>query len=423
MNSAFSKSAAGILIATAAALFALSLILAAREDAYSGGESAGPGVNSASAVGYAGMYDVMRRMDLPVKRSAKNPSRDAGSRGVLVAAEPARRFLLGADAGSGVWSDAKRLLFVLPKWRWTVDFQRPSWVSEMSAADLSEARRALAFLTADGSTVFRADAPGTWSTNEFPFSPEISGVVQLLHPSEKMRTLVGDGNGALLAEMTEEDRTIWILADPDVMSNHGFMKGDNAAFMISALNALSRIGNEDFSGKIPIVFDETIHGFVSENDSLLKMMLSFPYAIVAILGVIWVVLLAAAGAGRFGVPERAERAIDFGKARLIDNCARLLDYGGHHAVTLRRYARSAIKETARALHVPEGLSEAETAEVIDRIGRSRNVSVSCSSIMNYLASDEKADRPDIPGLIETARLAHKWKGEISNGPGIHRERH
>jgi hypothetical protein len=423
MNRAFSKSALGILIAAAAALFALSLILAAHEDAFSRGESAGPGVNSASAVGYAGLFDVMRRMDLPVKRSAGNPLRDAGSRGVLVVAEPLRQFTLGSDSGLYRLEDVKRLLFVLPKWKWREDLRNPSWVSHMSPVDIAEAQMTLALVTIDGSMIFRKDAPDTWTTNEFQFSPEISGVAQMLHPSERMRTLVGDGDGALLAEMTEGERTVWILADPDVMSNHGFMKGDNAAFMLSALNSLSKTGNENFRGSVPIVFDETVHGFVSENDSLLKMSMSFPYAIVTALGLIWAVLLAAAGAGRFGAPETPRRAIDFGKAQLIDNGARLLDYGGHHAVTLDRYARSEISEAARGAHVPEGLNAERTAEMIDRIGRARGVSVSCSSIVSRLVSAENTGLSDISGMMEIARLAHKLKGEILDGSGIHRKSH
>ncbi|MDR1514054.1 MAG: hypothetical protein LBS45_00030 [Synergistaceae bacterium] len=423
MNPTFSKSAVGIFIATAAALFALSLILSAGEDNVSRGEAAGPGVNSTSAVGYAGLYDVLRRAGLPVRRSSGGPLRESGDRGTLIVAEPMRQLVLDADSGSYSLEDAKRLLLVLPKWKWTEDSGNPSWVSAMSEAGISEAQMTLALVAIDESLVFRKNAPERWTTNEFQFSPEISGVAQLLHPSAKMKTLAGDGDGALLAEITEEGRTVWILTDPDVMSNHGFMKGDNAAFMISVISSLSKIGNENSGGRTPIVFDETIHGFVSENDSILRMIMRFPYAIVTILGVIWVIMLISAGAGRFGVPETPKRAVDFGKAQLIDNGARMLDYGGHHAVTLGRYARMAISETARALRLLEESDAARTAEWVDRIGKSRNVSVSCSLLLERLARAENAARPDISKMMDIARLTHKWKGEILNESGIHRKRH
>ena len=108
---------------------------------------------------------------------------------------------------------------------------------------------------------------------------------------------------------------------------------------------------------------------------------------------------------------------------MIDNGARLLDYGGHHAVTLDRYARSEISEAARVMHLPEGLNAAQTAEMVDRAGKARNISVSCSSIVSRLASAENAGRSDISGMMEIARLAHKLKGEILNGSGIHSKRH
>jgi len=416
MKPTFSRATIIMFIAAAAALFALTLIFSASEEDIVKGDGAGPGVRSASAVGYAGLYDTLRGMDLPVAASTRDPLREAGSRGTLVVAEPMRAFLYdGYDM-----DDAKRLLLVLPKWEWTRDRDRPSWVSSMRPAAISDAQAALAGITIDGSLVYRENAPEKWTTNEFSFQPRISGVAQMLHPSDGMRTLVGAGDGALVAEISDEGRTVWILTDPDVMANHGITKGDNAAFMANLLVSLSKTGNENYAGRTPIVFDETIHGFKSESDSLLKMMMSFPFAIVTILTFASAVLFAAAGAGRFGVPEKPRRALDFGKVQLIDNSARLLDYGGHHSVTLGRYARMTILEAARALHAPEGLDGRPLAEWADRVGRSRKVSLSCMSILDSLGHPGTKNGSDIPLLVETARKAHQWKGEILNGSSVHR---
>ena len=80
-----------------------------------------------------------------------------------------------------------------------------------------------------------------------------------------------------------------------------------------------------------------------------------------------------AGAGRFGAPLAPGRAPDFGKARLIANGARLLDYAGHHDEVLRRYARRTVRAAARALHAPPGLEAEALTAWLDRVGAARAI--------------------------------------------------
>jgi hypothetical protein len=445
-----------IFIPVAAALFALSLMASSREESGLWGDSAGPGAFSRSAVGYAGCYDVLRHM-LPVMASTRDPLGDAGNRGTLIVAEPNQAHVFLEEGSVYQLEESKRLLLVLPKWRWLPDPDRPEWVSRMVPAPLSQARSVLALVTTRSLPIFRVEPPDDWAINEFSYKPEVSGAVQLLRPSSGMRTLVGVGgveneneneneNGALVAEIAENGRRIWILTDPDVMSNHGIGKGENAAFMVNLVKSLSETGNKNFPGKKTIVFDETVHGFTSgvPGESILETMLSFPFVTVTILTCITAALLALAGAGRFGAPLAPRPALDFGKGQLIDNSARLLDYGGHHAATLDRYVRMTLNETTRAIHAPEGLEgqrlkgqrlegsgglrDDTLAEWADRVGRSRKVLVSCSSILDRLARNPS----DLSNLMETARLAHKWKEEMlkgdigdgsSDGSSANREHH
>jgi hypothetical protein len=256
--------------------------------------------------------------------------------------------------------------------------------------------------------------------NEFPLSPFVDGTVQMLRPASGMKTLVGDGEDALLCEFKDGDRTVWILSDPDVMANHGLWRGQNADFMVRVIKSRSEEGNDGYRGRRAIIFDETLHGYRASADSIIRMMLSFPYAIVTILACVSALLLAASAAGRFGAPAEARPALDFGKALLIDNSARLLDYGGHHSVTLARYVRMTLSDAARAMHAPDGMSERELAEWADRVGNARKASVSCASIFRTV---DDAGRRGTDALTTAARMAHKWKGEILNGYSVRSERH
>jgi hypothetical protein len=415
----FSRRVIILFVAAMTTMFALSLIISANEDSSHMGNGAGPGVYSASAVGYAGFYNLLKTLDIKVSASERDPLSDAGYRGTLIVAEPAIQRIMSGESDSAMkLIEARRLLLVLPKWNWTRDESKPEWVSEMTPAPRNDAEIVLA-LAVFGSSVSRQAAPDAWKVNDIGRSPRIDGAAQLLRLSGDMRAVVGDGENALVAEIAEDGRTVWILSDPDVMSNHGIMKGDNAAFMVSLIEKLSSVGNGDYGGKPAIVFDETVHGYLTRTDSLLKMMLERPFVIVTILLALSALMLVGAGFSRFGAPVAPAPVLDFGKEQLIDNCARLLDYGGHHATVLDRYVRMTINSAARTLHAPNGLSGGRLAEWADTVGRSRGTSESCAALLRELSNAFDRRKADISRLTDIARRAHKWKGEILNGSSVH----
>lgn len=414
----FSRRVIIMFVAAMSTMFALSIIISANEDASQMGNGAGPGVYSTSAVGYAGFYNLLRALDIKTSASERDPLSDAGYRGTLIVAEPMMQRLASGESASAMkLLDARRLLLVLPKWEWTRDGKKPEWVAEMTPAPRGEAELVLG-LAALGSTVSRQAPPDVWPVNEIGYAPRIDGAAQLVRLSDGMRAIVGNDENALVAEFTEDGRTVWVLSDPDVMSNHGIMKGNNGAFMVSLVEKLSSIGNADYRKKPTIVFDETVHGYLAQADSVLKMMLAPPFAVVTALLVLSTLMLLLAGFSRFGAPVAPKPVLDFGKEQLIDNCARLLDYGGHHAVVLDKYVRMTINSAARTLHAPGGLNGGRLAEWADTVGRSRGTSESCAALLRDL-SNASDGRADISRLTELARRAHKWKGEILNGSSVH----
>ena len=415
----FSRRVIILFVAAMTAMFALSLIIAANEDSPQMGNGAGPGVYSTSAVGYAGFYNLLKSLDVKTSASARNPLAGVGRRGTLIFAEPMIEMIMSGESDSSMkLTEARRLLLVLPKWNWTRNEKKPEWVSKMTPARQADAEFVLA-LAAFGSSVSRQAAPDTWKVNDIGHTPHIDGAVQLIRLSKDMRAIVGDDENALVAEIAEDGRTVWILSDPDVMSNHGIMKGNNGAFMVSLIEKLSSVGNGDYARKPAIVFDETIHGYIARDNSILKMMFASPFVIVTALLARSALMLAWAGYSRFGTPVAPAPVLDFGKEQLINNCARLLDYGGHHATVLDRYVRMTINSAARALHAPGGLSGGRLAEWADTIGRSRGVSESCAALLRDLSSAFDGRKADIPRMTDIARRARKWKGEILNGSSVH----
>ncbi|MDR1915454.1 MAG: DUF4350 domain-containing protein [Synergistaceae bacterium] len=406
----FSRPVIVLILAWAVALFAMSIILGARDSKPVTADRAGAGTYSVSAVGYAGFFDLLRRFEFPAVRGLHDVNSLAGADGTLIVADPDMSYLI-SDSDADIMS-ARRVLIVMPKRNWVIHDERPEWVIGAGLKPAIYVEQTLMIMTGKPCDVVRKEWPEYWPINEVGRTPEGSGAVQLIR-SEEIRTIVGDEDGALLGEISDDERKIWILSDPDVMANHGIVKGENALFMLDVTEGLSRWENDDPTS--PIVFDETVHGFRRERNSLLKLLLRFPFAVVIILICCSSVLVALAGVSRYGAPRARIPSFEFGKSKLIDNSARLLDYGGHHAIVIDRYIRMTIRNCARNLHAPENLDERATAEWLDRIGHSRGVKLSCTSILNTLSELNGEGAENLPKLFETAFDIFRWKGEILIG--------
>jgi hypothetical protein len=416
----FSRSLLALFLSCAIALFAASTLLDGSGNDSMKADVSGPGTYSTSAVGYAGFYDLLRRFDIPAARSLGDAISDTGPRGTLVLAEPEFRYMQKISLES---LSASRLLLVLPKWQWTTDIDKPAWISGAKLLPRFRPMEVFALISTTSETfdVVRTDWPEKWTMNETGISPAGAGVVQLTR-YEEMRTIIGCDDGALVGEITDGDRKILVISDPDIMSNHGLMKGENAALMLSIIEPLTL---QEGDSHARIVFDETIHGFREAGDSPFKTLFRLPFSIVTILGCCSAALLAFAGASRFGAPDPWRPVLDFGRAKLIDNSARLLDYGGHYAVVLNRYARMTVRSVALTLHAPVGLDEAALLDWLETIGRARGVSRSCAKILRAMdaghdeAGENKKTTP-LTALFEGAREIYRWKGEILIGSATDR---
>ena len=99
-------------------------------------------------------------------------------------------------------------------------------------------------------------------------APDLEAPIQLMH-GDRLQPLIGDADGMLLGELTDRNRKIWVLSDPDVISNHGLARAGNAALAVAMIKRLR-------SGSGSVVFDETVHGFISEPASPLLLLFRFP---------------------------------------------------------------------------------------------------------------------------------------------------
>jgi len=399
-KSVFSGPVLAILIAGATAIFALSLLLMLT--APSDRETVASDTRSISAIGQAGWYELAQRAGIPVARSRINGIEAPGEGGLLVMAEPPSSLSGGDIIRLG---NEKNVLLVLPK-RWGErDGDNPAWVRATGLIGIAPIAQ-LARLVEPDVSITRGAAPKSWAVNRIGIDPSFDGNAQLIR-SDSLTPLIGGADGMLLGEKADGEQRVWVLADPDIIENHGLTKGRNADFALALLDGL-----RDGDGRV--VFDETIHGMVNVVESPFRALFAFPYVIVVLLGLAAAGLLLWATASRFGKPRAAPPAFDLGKGRLIGNTASLLDRAGHQAFVLRRYVLVTLRDAGRVFHAPPQLGDEDLAAWLDAIGKARRIDAHAVDIL----ARSRADR-HLAGLFRAARDMHQWKNRITHGTSAH----
>ena len=389
-------------VAAAVVTSVLSLFLMNRGDGTRAADTVGPNSYSTSAIGQAGFAEMLRTLGIDVVKSQYASREKLGHGGLIVVAEP--------TANSDAFDATARLLergtvlLVLPKRQGWNGGERPGWIA---AAELLPdfLPKTVLDLAAPGGAIVRRAPPAAWSRNELGIAPSVAEPIQLVHGS-KLRPLVADGDDILLGELAAPLRRVWVLSDPDVIENHGILQGENARFALEIVDRLRREGGR-------VVFDETVHGFVAHPANPLRLLFEFPYLIATLQAALALALLLWATMRRFGAPETAPPALAPGKLGLIRNAAQLLAFGGHQPRMVRRYVQATIRDAARRLHAPRGLSEAGLRDWLRRVGTARSVELDCAEIERRAEAGE--GRRDLRPLVAVVRDIHRWKGEILDG--------
>ena len=361
-----------------------------------------PSAFSRSAIGYAGIADVMHRLGARVIKSRKDSVNQLDAAGVLVLAEP--RPGVAAERMSRLMN-AHTVLLVLPKWTGQESGSHRGWISAAIPLPPATARTAAQVANVD---IVRVPRVTSWSHNEIGRVPVISqGGVQLIK-SNRLRPVIGNDSGMLVGELRSGARRVWILADPDPMQNHGLADPDNAVFAVALINALRGAhGN--------VVFDEVIHGFEDKGGSPFRLLFEFPFVLATIQGAIAVALLLWATMRRFGAPVSPPVELPSGKRSLIEATANLLDFARHRPIIIQRYVHAIVQDVARQLHAPAGLADAGLIDWLRRTARVRDAQVDCGTVVRRTDELAAGGRSATGPLATLARDIFRWKREVTDG--------
>lgn len=390
--------------AVAAILFLLALYLMAKGGSGGAVDPIGPSTSSRSALGYAGIADVLQQIGVPVVRSRSKTLERVGKNGVLVIAEP--RVSATTMGALGKLLDAPSILIILPKWDGQRDEQHETWIDSADLVPFLLAQTALELADPEGS-VYRGPPAAKWDHNAVGPSPVVAAPAQFVR-SKKLHPIVASGDRILVGEATRAGHRIWVLSDPDVIANHGLATPVNADFAVALIGALRTADG-------PVVFDETIHAVPGAKANPVALLFRFPVVVATGMALIAIGLLLWATVFRFGAPEPPEPPLDAGKIGLIANTAQLIGLAGRRAHIVRRYIAATIREVGARRHAPRGLSEAALIGWLGRTASARNIDVDCGAVLERASALAESGRADESALTELARDINRWKKEMVDG--------
>ncbi len=354
---------------------------------------------SKSAIGFAGLADLLRAEGRTVLVT-RGPPR--GGEGVLVLTpEPG---VASKEITAFHFGDA--ILLVLPKWNVIGEPLHPGWVAKVGPIDAADAASPLKGLTGQPSVERRKGVsspllgPGESPLFTDPTALRAGAIdsLQTFSGADFTPVLVDERGRMVLARSRKGG--MFVLSDPDLMNNQGLAQLANARVAAAILDRLS-------DGRGPVVFDVTLNGF-KRGRSLLRLMLEPP-----LLGVVICLLAAAAlmglhAAGRFGPPLRTGRFLALGKLALADNSAGLIRMARREPRMAEGYAALARETVARAVGAPRDLAAGEVDAVLDRLGAARAV----QSPFSELAAEAQGVKTN-RDLMRLARRLFEWRQEMT----------
>jgi len=354
-----------------------------------------PGVASRAANGHAAFLAFVRALGI---RARVGPSTTQTS-SVLWVLQPdldmARPATL-ARLGQRVL-DVDTAVVVLPKWTGEGDLDRPGWLARARLLPSTDVAAGLTALHLRG-TVTRHEGTLRLESTMGGGSAELENA-QLV-TSEDLVPLVSGPEGMVIGERERDGERLLVVADPDLLSNAGLGRGDNARILA---RLLSRLDAE----RDGLTIEESLQA--RQARSILAGLLHFP-SVLAVLQLLVLLGLAVwAGTPRFGTPLPEPDEGPHGSAALIESAVTLQTMAGSPRVAVGALLESARREILDRMHAPAGLDAAKANRWLDARRRG-------PAIPTFRSLRAEVDAATTPrAALLAGRRIQRWRERMLDG--------
>jgi hypothetical protein len=321
------------------------------------GRDGGGHALSESATGFSGLVALLQAAgnDVTTLRRA-----EAAGKADLVVLTPGER--TKPEDLSKLWRavpDEHFVLIVLPKWATVRQPQKAGWVWRIDTLPTGPTQTQIN--EALGRSDIRlAQAVGSVGRISGPdYSVVAPGNLRTI-AGKGIEPVVQDADGRIV--LGEVMDGLYVLADPDLIANHGIARIEDARAAVALMGWLAEREDSGKGRAGSIAFDVTLNGFGAGSRNLGKLALAPPFLGLTLSLLAAAIMAALAALPRFGAAAPDAPANARGKQALIDNAAELIRAAGQEGAAALRYAGQALERAAAFARLPPGLSPAEQAQ-------------------------------------------------------------
>jgi hypothetical protein len=374
---------------------------------------------SVSAVGFAGLYELLNEVGPGSERLHLNEPIPVGGRLFLLTGLDGNYFLNHLSYSYEDELPKMTILYFIPKWNYQKHPDNSSWVANQNlmatllVKDMMEDLLDIQFQP----RVVRSPWPkeddiiASFSAPT-PTGPADSKTFQLLQ-DEELTEVVSAPGGLLVSRLQVDELTLYLVSDPDVANNMGLGLGQNSDFILKLIQHIMR--QEELEG--PITFCEKIQpdlNLTLARDSFLGPLATFPMIIIDILALLAGLIFFAALSRRFGgLGSNLPHDEHFGKSKLIENSAMLMARVSLLPSTLQAYQKMTIQRAGKALHAPRLANNQELVFFLDQVGCAKGIRPSLGSIM--ARCQKGCQEQSEEEMLGSAQDLYRFRKELESG--------
>jgi hypothetical protein len=391
-DGAFNPRSMLLITAVGALAFIAMLVLGAYAPDLRSGRNGGAHALSSAATGFSGLVrlaEATRRNPVIVRSEDQLKSED------LAVITPDHGW---TDLGKILeWRGPRATLIVLPKWDTAPDQAKTGWVRVSGLLPAGDPARAL--FPALPLNISRKRGDGAWLTT-VPFGAPselrfLAPAVLQTMSNNQLEPVITDSGGRIVLGKVKKQQ-LYILADPDLINNHGM--GDER----QARAALALLDYLNTTGASSVLFDVTANG-LGRSRSPLKLAFDPPFLAVTLTIFAAMLLAAWQALARFGPVRRRQRAIAFGKAALVDNSAALIRKAHRETKLGGRYVEVICDRAINLFRLPGTLDQHELSARLEALNPHRSFVSAAENARAARSRDE---------LVRAAQSLNQWLEEV-----------